>query len=93
MLGGGRWRTGIGRAAPAPRGASVLAGAYARAMSFDPTVTNPDKYKTIFENDRVRVLEYKDKRNDGVTAPRSSVHRLRGQAKVDESGVARLCPS
>jgi hypothetical protein len=23
----------------------------------DPTYTDPDKYKTIFENDRVRVLD------------------------------------
>lgn len=27
------------------------------AMSLDPTVTDPDKYKAIFENDRKRVLE------------------------------------
>lgn len=26
----------------------------------DPTVTDPDKYRVIFENDRVRVLEYRD---------------------------------
>jgi beta-alanine degradation protein BauB len=26
----------------------------------DPTVTDPDKYRTIFENDVVRVLEYVD---------------------------------
>ena len=26
----------------------------------DPTSTDPDKYVTIFENDRVRVLEYRD---------------------------------
>ena len=26
----------------------------------DPTVTDPDAYRTIFENDRVRVLEYND---------------------------------
>ena len=26
----------------------------------DPTVTDPDSYRTIFENDRVRVLEYRD---------------------------------
>lgn len=26
----------------------------------DPTQTDPDKYKVIFENDRVRVLEYRD---------------------------------
>ena len=27
----------------------------------DPTHTDPDKYKVIFENERVRVLEYRDK--------------------------------
>lgn len=26
----------------------------------DPTATDPDKYKVIFENERVRVLEYRD---------------------------------
>jgi quercetin dioxygenase-like cupin family protein len=26
----------------------------------DPTSTDPDKYKVIFENDSVRVLEYRD---------------------------------
>lgn len=30
----------------------------------DPAVTNADKYKVVFENDRVRVLEYKDKPGD-----------------------------
>jgi hypothetical protein len=26
----------------------------------DPTATDPDKYSVVFENDRVRVLEYRD---------------------------------
>ncbi len=26
----------------------------------DPTVTDPDKYKVIFDNEHVRVLEYRD---------------------------------
>ena len=26
----------------------------------DPTVTDPDKYRVVFENERVRVLEYVD---------------------------------
>jgi quercetin dioxygenase-like cupin family protein len=26
----------------------------------DPVVTDPDKYTVVFENDRVRVLEYRD---------------------------------
>ncbi len=29
-------------------------------MTLDPAETNPDHYTVIFENDRVRVLEYKD---------------------------------
>ena len=28
--------------------------------STDPVVTNPDAYRVVFENDRVRVLEYHD---------------------------------
>src|SRR4051812_18381713 len=33
-------------------------------MSSDPTVTDPDKHKVVFENDRVRVLEYRDSPGD-----------------------------
>lgn len=33
-------------------------------MTQDPAVTNPELYKVIFENDRVRVLEYTDKPGD-----------------------------
>lgn len=36
-------------------------------MNTDPTVTNPDHYKVIFENDKVRVLEYTDKPGDKTT--------------------------
>ena len=39
-------------------------------MSADPTQTDPDKYKVVFENDRVRVLEYRDEPGD-----RTSPHR------------------
>ncbi len=39
-------------------------------MSGDPTETDPDKYKVVFENERVRVLEYRDKPGD-----RTSPHR------------------
>ena len=31
------------------------------ARAQDPVTTNPGKYKTIFENDRVRLLEFQDK--------------------------------
>jgi beta-alanine degradation protein BauB len=29
-------------------------------VTLDPVATNPDNYKVVFENDRVRVLEYVD---------------------------------
>ncbi len=38
--------------------AAVLAAAATFAQ--DPAVSDPDFYKVIFENDRVRVLEYRD---------------------------------
>jgi len=33
-------------------------------MSLDPTVTDPDKYTVVFENERVRVLQYVDHPGD-----------------------------
>ena len=36
-------------------------------MSLDPAETNPDHYKVVFENDRVRVLEYTDSPGDKTT--------------------------
>ena len=36
-------------------------------MSLDPVVSNPDHYKVIFENERVRVLEYTDQPGDRTT--------------------------
>jgi quercetin dioxygenase-like cupin family protein len=36
-------------------------------MSLDPAVTNPQHYKVVFENDRVRVLEYTDAPGDRTT--------------------------
>lgn len=32
----------------------------------DPCVTDPDNYKVVFENDRVRVLEYRDHPGDAT---------------------------
>lgn len=34
----------------------------------DPAVTDSDKYHVVFENDKVRVLEYNDKPGDITTA-------------------------
>jgi hypothetical protein len=39
-----------------------------RRMERDPAATNPDLYHVIMENDRVRVLEYRDRPGDR-TAP------------------------
>lgn len=36
-------------------------------MSLDPAVTNPDHYKVVFENQKVRVLEYTDQPGDQTT--------------------------
>lgn len=36
-------------------------------MSLDPTATNPQHYTVIFENERVRVLEYQDKPGEQTT--------------------------
>ena len=48
-------------------------------MSLDPVQTNPDHYKVVFENDRVRVLEYLDRPGDRTTQhahPDSVMHTL-----------------
>lgn len=48
-------------------------------MSLDPVETNPDHYKVVFENHRVRVLEYTDRPGDRTTPhehPDSVMHTL-----------------
>jgi len=53
-------------------------------MDLDPIATNPDTYRVLFENDRVRVLEYTDapghrtvphRHPDSVMVTLSSFHR------------------
>jgi len=39
----------------------------ARVWAQDPVKTDADKYKLLFENERVRVLEYRDKPGDKTT--------------------------
>lgn len=72
-------------------------------MSGDPVVTNPRLYRVVFENDRVRVLEYADQPGDRTTPhahPDSVMITLSGfrrrlvvgdrQAEVElPAGVAR----
>jgi hypothetical protein len=36
-------------------------------MVHDPVVTNPEYYRVVFENERVRVLEYTDSPGDKTT--------------------------
>jgi quercetin dioxygenase-like cupin family protein len=48
-------------------------------MSLDPVQTNPDHYAVVFENDRVRVLEYTDRPGESTTPhqhPDSVMHTL-----------------
>ena len=45
-------------------------------MAEDPTTTNADLYKTVLGNDRVRVLEYRDKPGDR-TLPHSHADSVR----------------
>jgi beta-alanine degradation protein BauB len=48
-------------------------------MSMDPARTDPEHYRVVFENDRVRVLEYTDRPGDRTTPhdhPDSIMHTL-----------------
>ena len=38
-------------------------------MSQDPVTTNPEHYQVVYENDRVRVLEYTDQPGERHHAP------------------------
>lgn len=50
----------------------------------DPTVTNPDLYRVVFENDRVRVLEYRDE-----PGARTTPHAHPDSVMVTLSGFRR----
>lgn len=50
----------------------------------DPTVTDPALYKVIFENERVRVLEYRDQPGD-----RTHLHRHPDSVMVTLSAFRR----
>jgi quercetin dioxygenase-like cupin family protein len=50
----------------------------------DPTITDPDKYEVVFENDRVRVLVYRDQPGD-----RTSPHEHPDSVMVTLSGFDR----
>ncbi|MGD8201103.1 cupin domain-containing protein [Ornithinimicrobium sp. W1679] len=50
----------------------------------DPVVTDPDKYHVVLENDRVRVLEYRDE-----PGARTSAHRHPDSVMCTLSGFER----
>ena len=76
---------------------SVLPGSrseYHRPRMADPTSTDPDKYKVIFENERVRVLEYSDEPGQSTKPhqhPDSVMYTLSSFERrlVAESGESR----
>ena len=53
-------------------------------MSRDPVATNPRLYRVVFENDRVRVLEYADRPGD-----RTESHEHPDSVMVALSGFRR----
>jgi quercetin dioxygenase-like cupin family protein len=60
----------------------------------DPTQTDPDKYRVVFENERVRVLEYRDNPGEKTSAhshPDSVMVTLSGfdRRLVEEAGESR----
>jgi beta-alanine degradation protein BauB len=60
-------------------------------MALDPVVTDPDHYTVVFENDRVRVLEYTDRpgeRSTPHTHPDTVMHTLSAFRRRLHSGDA-----
>lgn len=55
------------------------------AMTADPVTTNPQHYSVVFENDRVRVLEYRDAPGDGETV----AHHHPDSVMVTMTGFSR----
>ena len=62
-------------------------------MSLDPAVTNADHYTVVFENERVRVLEYFDRPGDVTTPhqhPDSVMYTLTSfRRRIASGGVQR----
>ncbi len=62
-------------------------------MSLDPATSNPEHYKVVFENDRVRVLEYTDVPGDHTTPhqhPDSVMYTLSSfRRRLVSGGVSR----
>ncbi len=63
------------------------------SQDHDPVTTNPDLYRLVFENDRVRVLEYTDRPGDKTTPhahPDSVMYTLSGfRRRLHANGQTR----
>ena len=60
-------------------------------MTLDPVQTDPEHYSVVFENERVRVLEYTDRPGDRTTPhahPDSVMHTLSSFRRRLHSGDA-----
>jgi beta-alanine degradation protein BauB len=57
-------------------------------MSRDPTETNPELYRVVMENERVRVLEYRDRPGD-----RTEAHRHPDSVMITASSFRRRISS
>ena len=62
-------------------------------MTLDPVLTNPDHYTVVFENERVRVLEFRDEPGAQTTVhahPDSVMHTLSTfRRRLSSDGVDR----
>ncbi len=61
-------------------------------MSLDPVASNPEHYKVVFENERVRVLEYTDQPGEKTTPhqhPDSVMYTLSAFRRLLVSGDAQ----
>jgi beta-alanine degradation protein BauB len=54
----------------------------------DPTISDPDKYQVVFENERVRVLEYRDE-----PGQRTSPHEHPDSVMITLTGFTRTLVS
>ncbi len=81
------------RVSTAPRVRSCQSGPDMLArMSLDPVVCNPEHYKVVLENERVRVLEYSDQPGDRTTPhqhPDSVMYTLSTFKRLLVSGEVR----
>lgn len=53
-------------------------------MAQDPVESNPDHYSVVFENDRVRVLEYRD-----APGTKTTIHRHPDSVMITASAFRR----